>query len=685
MVAFILVSAVGMPLFAGTAVAQTQEEKTAVEKCSENITKFGAQTVLIGVAECIGGAFSPAEYDSSPELETESWNSIVAIQDSEEKRQKAFNNWGELSKSNALQTAEKPIIEAHYAGEDSAQARSAGADALSQYYSSQLSSEYAHRTNVVERAYSVSKATAQNDNVGETGSGLDDVYPSQTGLLYWEVSGNESGTTTNPNYHVTPTADSSLKYVEKGLPNGETMESIAAVTHITQTWTADDITVLAKTDSSAFTVDHYALAFDKGWVEQNHVQVNGSDWSSNNYEEKLPAVVAVNADGQVSVITGSQNEDYDDAGMVAMDPYSSDSADNVNLAPTQQSITRASDADTERNNAMSEMQTMVDDLYSTHETGTINPEDYVSPATLTNQYATEDSHYSYASAVATMNGLQTDLESAQTITWTDGSEYEGQVLFGGSGNALADSEGQSYVQRSNSMLSFSETTKTVDGEEVTVQEDTVTMDTSTNSYSITGVYKVSDSAYTVSDDGTSVTIEKDGLNKDYVLMDVEYTDGSGNTVTDTIVLYANEDAQSQGIPSGLEVGTQYTVSNLDNSVMMSYQSGDSASVKTADSGSFTITDAKSAATGNSIKYIEYDDGGQRTFTDTSNLTEELEERSQIQDALVDRGDIDPAGAGGSGDGISDTIKGFGAGILAAIGGGFFLIVLFLIGRITSIA
>lgn len=620
MILAVLLVSSGLAGFTGLGAAQSAGD-AATEQCVDNIDVWGYIVPAYGAYQCIDGAFSPSDYGSNSELENEAYNNLISLQDTAETRQNGYNNWDELSQASALQQAEKPLIEAHYAGDSEGEARSAAQAEIRQYYSAQLSTEYNTHNTVMERLVSVGSATAEEDGV--------------TPMVTIQRQGNDASGQYYAYHDMTP--NTSIDYRNVTYPNGESVETAAIIRNL------DD------PDSNQSVM----------WVLYDGTELNNTSYNKGMYVN--------NTSGGYDKLDQSSSYNTYSAKITIRDPYSSQT---TNLTWVDGHNTRIDALNSEFNDSQSELVTMAENLYSQYETGTIDPSEYVSAATLSREYASEDGHYSYASALATTNGMRTDLQSAQTINYS-GETYEGQILVSGQGQPLADDTGAAYFSsESDSVLNFSTVNNT----------SQVTLSTATN-VTVTGVGHASDSGVSISDDGTSATVEENAVRGEFVLFEINDSTGTNQTV----VMYTNQTKADEGIPTGLRTGQSYSASEFQNgSVMMAYQQGDSAAVKTIDSGSFTVENATSAETGEQMDYIEYDDANQRTFNAT-NLRDELGQTERIQQAMEQRDDISPAGSGG---GLDDWQVGAlgalgGAGLVVAFGG--LILVLFLIGRITSIA
>ena len=777
-----LIASSGFAGAVGTVSAQTTDTsggESAFDKCVENVDGWALlNPVLIGGAQCIQGAFSPSDYDSSTELENEAWNQAVSIQDYTEQRSTEYQNWNDRSLSASLLEAEKPLIEAHYAEKSEADARSAASEQVREYYSGQLSSSYNANNQVYERAVSISKSTNADSNIDTPVIQFDVAY----GYTVSTVSQDSYDTVT-----ANATQDSEIKYTTRTLPNGDEFDYASKIV---------DVSVPDSFNSGDIS-DGYALKYvdsdSDGTKDQYNIVIQPQTIQDNTQQVKL----------------------------VANDPYSSETR---TITWEQNHVTRVDSIKSEYNTAQGEVETMATDLYSTHTKGTINPDDYVSGATLLEEYSQNDSHYSYSAAKAAVTGLNTDLDAQQIvqINGDTSTEYEGMILTGSEGPQIADHEvstngvfdnssnvfdwdsgtsGQdtltvvgggttdSYIGSSGGKYmpySFAvnpdgsyalsefrivndgtasnldtstnpaaiktvtiemnggiEFLSSIDGTTMPISDgmggtvsNNVTLDSATNTITITLTNTRSDdviftppeshinltpgdASYTftvkndsgnvigqetanftvggdvtttgtidavrqadsggvsISDDGSSATIQKSAVD-DYALVDV--SDGN------TYVAYGSQTAADAGIPTGFEVGKQYTASNF-GSVMLTYQNGDKVETLREDTiDTFTILSASSASSGEEISVLDYSDGGQRTFTDTSNIREELENQQEVQDAINQRGDVDPAGAGGSVEQrLQDGLLGFGAGASLVVFIGGVLVVLWLVGRITSFA
>lgn len=610
----------------GTVSAQSTADRaySCVENAEQNASILSFALGGTDLAYyCVSGAWNADEVGSmsTAELQDSAWSASTNIEDATDTRQKEYDQWGDKATTVALQEAEGPVIDAHYAEKSEAEARSEGLETVREYFAQQKAKEIKQHNANIELSYSLSKNTYK----------ATDVDP----VVYWYY---ESGTTTN---RVVATDNSDLVYQTVTLEDGSEIDKVVAITNV------------KAIDASQG--DDVAIVFDD--VDS----INGTSVVSQPSPFDAPHILSKDSNG-----------DYTDSlpglELTRADPYTSETS---TISWTQGHIQRINDLENQRETAVKDLRTMVSDLYQNRDKGTINPDEYVSPSTMTDRYNSDNSHYSYPTAMAASLGFDTNVKSSQIIE-IDGQEYEGTILVDGNASGLQPIADSSASQDGTAYLNYTSTDS----------QDIATASLEVNADTITSVDYVQDDAYSV--DGTTVTIEKGGLTQDYVLISAEMTNPeTGDTVTQRLLQFADENTANKynGIPTGLVSGNTYSVSEFDT-VMLSYQNGDTADTMTVTSD-FTVKSIQDAETGNEVQAVGYTDGVDRDFTQTSNLTEELNRLEDIQNAMSERSDVDPAGAGGVGDvqqRLSDVLAGIGiAGFIALI-----LIVLALIGRITSV-
>jgi protein tyrosine phosphatase (PTP) superfamily phosphohydrolase (DUF442 family) len=637
--AVLMLSSVGLAPV-GTVAAQddTTEDTTIGDRLDQCVSETSQNVSLLDYAltggasvayHCIGGAWSAdqvADYNNA-ELVDQGWVTSTSMVDSAAQREDEFSTWGSTSVTYALQEAEKPIVEAHYNEEDKAVSKADGNEVVRDYFAQQQAKEHKQNTEIIERFVSVSKNTNTADNVDPMATFYTDAY--QQGATYSAAG-----------------SDANIVYEQTELKNGETMETVQAVTGIEGIQQPDG-------DSDSTGTD-FILVVSDSYTTESGTTLSG------------PALHSSSDGGSTWGSEGSPE-------MRLHDPYND--GDTLTVGSDSSYISehdsRVSQINTYSDDALSQAQTMVDDLYANHEKGTINPEEYVSSATLVNEYNSENSHYSYATATAASLGFKTDVQSSQIIE-VGGEEYEGTILVDGDESGLdplASTTADTVSDASNSYFSFSE--------EQTSQ--TVTFDSGTVT-SVTGA--TSDG---VSIDGGSVTVNQSSLTGDWVVYEVETTDSNDNTVTTRYIMYSDAETADEysNIPSGLVAGNTYNPSNF-GTVMLSYQSGDTADTMAVES-EFTVNELRNAETGEEVAVVEYADGVDRDFTDTTNLTEKWQQNEDLDNKFNQRSDVDPAGSGGSLGSLEAGVIGAIGGIGLVLGFGVIVVILFLVGRITSVA
>lgn len=633
---------VSLPAMSGVAFAQ--EERSPVvqagDQCVDNVSISGLIPV-VGAYQCLSGAFEPTEIDSTTELENVSWSSGVSIEDAGEDRQDAYDDWDEQSLELGLQFTEDDIIDAHRAEEDQNTALQNGQEALREHYSSQLGAELNHYNDAVERAFSVHKEGQLDDNLEDP----------PVRLMYYYHSG---GTNTET---IQYTESSSLEYITVTLPDGSETEVVAYITDIDGE--NNDASNFAEIEREDGSMDRIVSPMD--------YELTAETDADGNFEYHSDVQFTTELIGDINTV-----RDGDD-GIFIDDPYGSGGG---YISVLSNSTDRLQSIQDEFGEAQPELNQMVDDLYTTHDPGTVDPENYVSPATLYGEYAEED-HYSYSSAIATTGNLETDLSASMIIEADEFSEpVEGQLLASGVETQIGSE--LTEADRSGSVLDFDE-----EG------TDTLNIDTTDgDNWDNISVGNVDPEFYEVEETGEgifTVEIEEEGLQDNFVVLHVEYmadTDADGEETTQSAnrIVYADEEAETEGIPSGLEVSEEYDTVNM-GTVMVQYQTGDSVETQTL-SGNFEVTEATNQATGLEEYGLVFE-GTERVEFGSDNLQEQLEQLNEIEEILESRDDNDVSG-GLVGD-IEGSVLGFIGGASVVLVAGFFLLVLFLVGRVTSVA
>ena len=727
---FLIASSAIIGGMAGTVSAQQTDstDDSIAVTCVDSVEGWGVWVPAVGAYQCIDAVFDATSYDSTAELESQAYSTANSIKDREITRAEEYSNWSFGTVSSAIGVAEDDYFQVHYDGGTKSEAKSAGQEALRTHFTKQISNEYAHRNNTLELAYSVSKSTATDANV-------------DTPVVEFHVQYATPGSTFPGGKTVVPTDDSDIQYQTKTLKDGSTMDVVHKIVDVKVVDNGNDNPV----DYDVKTALTHIDSDDDGTKDQYNIVYRNFDSSNNSLSLNLN------------------------------DPYSSDTK-TVDLT---QSYTRVQEMNSDYDSAIGEVENLVDQLYANHETGTINPADYLSAQNLYEQYSGDNSHYSYTAAKATTAGLSSNLETSQIIQM-GGSEYEGIVMNQDNSPQLADFEvgGNGVFEQSSPVLSYndsdqatlsvgsSDTNTTgdltyntdtnilkttispqgntwgeigyirienisgslseipnaefsvmVDGTDIAKSQSeghfdledtststadaeitlevngvtegdnfevvfpdispdvvktytaTTTSGTSTST-TIDSVSQVADSGVSISDDSSSVTLDKSAVD-DYAFVNV--SDGN------TYVAYGNDTVAQKGIPQGFAVGTEYTSSDAD---FVAVQDGKEGKLMPVES-SFTISSAQDAE-GDELDYVIMETEGRDSYDYTANnLQEVLDRIENIEDAIGERGDVDPPSAGGS-----DDSPGFLTGVLGGAGGvvAILLVLVFmaLAGEITSV-
>lgn len=186
---------------------------------------------------------------------------------------------------------------------------------------------------------------------------------------------------------------------------------------------------------------------------------------------------------------------------------------------------------------------------------------------------------------------------------------------------------------------------------------------------------------TVSVDGANVTAtfsEGDLQDDDFVIFRAVHDDGETVSESGTFVLFSEENIEEV---RGFVTGDEY--SGYD----MLYLTGSGDIDRTTLSNSWVLEENYDAA--GDAKAVAVTDTGVNTDFRGTTAWDRIDDQQAIQDAIDNRDDIQQGAGGGAGDdGISPFVTGliglFG-GVFIVVGIGFVLVVLYLVGRVTSIA
>lgn len=183
-------------------------------------------------------------------------------------------------------------------------------------------------------------------------------------------------------------------------------------------------------------------------------------------------------------------------------------------------------------------------------------------------------------------------------------------------------------------------------------------------------------------DGSNITAtfaEEDMQDEEFIIFRAVHDDGTTVTESGTYVLFSDETTTEI---RGFVTGDDYS------GYSMLYLTGSGDIEDRQLSNSWTL-ERNLDVNGDDKAVAVTHEGVDTSFTGTS-AKDRIETQQTIKDSVDNRDDITatPPAGGSAGDGISSWMAGLGGfalGIVAVMGVGFVLLVLFLVGRITSVA
>lgn len=641
LLALMVVSSVLAPFgaFAGTASAQ---EVVVCEPWGQDswysVLNFELGDALSDVY-CTAAGFlgAPSEASNSVELEEGAYVQHGSLAETVSQMRGDVNAHSDEWQKFAYGDAEQKIIEARYNDESKSVARAEARLAGSGVYATQYAILYEGHNEIWEETYTWGRATT-------TDVGADTIISVRLAAI-----GQASGSTLS-SATVEFGENSTLEYGNVSLPNGEDVEVATRI---------------------------------------NDVMVSGYDSEPSNYEyadlriidpeggEKTVAVEFYNASDEV---VGTYNAN-DRIEVVGNDPNGgTDTISIVNGQADNYWLAQAIDElEADRTAMLSDVDTRVDEIYTEVAAGELNPADYYGP---------REFYTNYGSAMDTSVAAQ--LYFHQTVGYEtapdmrmfvndSGTEYEGGVLVDEASDAplvydetpmpLSSTGDVTLDSHSHEgLLSFDANNETsitfVDGSDYDIANlsiDVINVDNET-----------------VSVDGSNITAtfsESDMQDEEFVIFEVVHNDGSESG---TYVLFTDETTTEI---RGFVVGETYS----GNSML--YLTGSGNIEDRQLSNSWTL-DRNLDADGNDKAVAVTFEGVDTSFTGTS-AKDRIEQQQNIRDAVDSRDDITAGGSSSDDDNSISSLwaglGGFVAGIIAVMGVGFFLVVLYLVGRITSVA
>jgi len=715
----------------GTVSAQQTESTgdSIAVTCVESVEGWGIWLPAVGAYQCVDAVFDATSYDSTAELESQAYSTANSIEDREITRAEEYSNWSFATVSTSIGIAEDDYFQVHYDKGTKSEAKSAGQEALRTYYTKQISNEYAHRNNTLELAYKISEGTATDPNV-DTPVVLFDAH-------YFTGSSSCAGCTDSASEYVNPTGDSDITYTTKTLKDGSTMDVATKITdvklqdgNLDSGFVSDGTLEYVDTDDDG-TKDQYNIVYTQTAGSSNDLNLVVNDpysddskniditktftryselesdfnSASSEVENLVDQLYANHEPGTINPADylSAQNlyEQYSgdnshysytaakattaglSSNLSTSQIIQMDGSEYEGIVMNQDNSPQLADFEVSGNGVFEQSSPVLSYNDSDQATLSVGSSDSNTPSTdyvyntdtdtLTFDIASSDiSGAPYVEVKFPTPGVDTGSNSTSTvdIAGTDISTDNPQLDRGRIRIPVT-----SDTYSNDATVSISDVTGISDGDamDITNMMTGLTISTTSGtstSTTIQSVGQVSDSGVSISDNGSSVTLNKSAVG-DYAF--VEMSDGN------TYVAYGNDTVAQKGIPQGFAVGTEYTSSDAD---FIAVQDGKEGKLMPVES-SFTISSAQDAE-GDELDYVIMETEGRDSYDYTANnLKEVLDRIEDIEDAIGERGDVDPPSSGGSDDG-----PGFLTGVLGGAGGVVAILLVFvfmaLAGRITSV-
>ena len=647
----LLVSMIGAPLMMAMPVAAqedpdpTPSEVVVCEPWSGDswhaLLNFDVGSTLSSVYCSAAGLFgAPSEASNSVELEEGAYVQHGAMAELSSEMRSDVNDKADEWAWMAYADGEQEIIEARYNDESKSVARAEGRLATNDGYATQYGTLYEGHNNLWRDAFIWGQATTADPNADTIIS------------VELEAVGSASGSTMS-SAHVEFTDNSTLQYGNISLPNG------------------DDVEVITGVDNVA--VSGYESEPTEGY-EYANLRILDPDQT-----ERTVAVEFYGGNDSVVSTYDSNDRIY----IVGDDPNGG--TDEISLQSGEDNYWLAQamyELETDRSNTVSDVDTRADEVYTEIAAGEVNPANYYGPREFYGDYG---SSMETSVAAQLYFHQQVGYETApdmRMIVNDSGETYEGGVLVDNSEDApLVYDETPNPLSSTGDVTLDSHEHKGVlsfdsDNETSVTFVDNSDYDTANLSINVINVDNE-----TVSVDGSNVSAtfsESDMQDSEFVIFEAVHDDGTTVTESGTYVLFADDTTTEI---RGFVVGENYS----GYSMLYLTDSGDIEDRQLGNS--WTLSENYDADSNEKAVAVTHE-GVDTSFTGSS-AKDRIETQQTIKDAVGERDDITSTPAGGSaGDGISSLwagLGGFALGIIVIMGVGFVLLVLFLVGRVTSIA
>jgi hypothetical protein len=640
---------IGAPLMAAAPVAaQEDSENTQVVVCEPwgqeswySVLNFEFGDTLSSVYCTAAGLFgSPSEAANSVELEEGAYVQHGAIAETVSQMRGDVNDHSDEWQTFAYGDAEQKIIEARYNDESKPVARADSRLAGNGEYATQYGILYAGHNDVWEETYTWGQATTED-------VGADTIISVRLASV-----GQASGSTLS-SANVEFGENSTLVWENVSLPNGETVEAVTRV---------EDVEVSSGDSPETYEYADLRILDPDGTEKTVAVEY---------YDANDTLVSTYDANDRIQIIGNDPNGGSDEINI------NNAEQDNYWLA---QSI---DELESDRSSMLSDVDTRVDEIYTEVAAGELNPADYYGPREFYSDYGST-METSVAAQLYFHQTVGYDTAPDMTMFVNDsGTEYEGGVMV-----ESAETAPLVYDETPNPLSSTGDVTLDSHSHEGLLtfdanNETSITFvdgsDYDTANLSI-DVLNIDNESVAV--DGSNITAtfaEEDMQDEEFIIFRAVHDDGTTVTESGTYVLFSDETTTEI---RGFVTGDDYS------GYSMLYLTGSGDIEDRQLSNSWTL-ERNLDVNGDDKAVAVTHEGVDTSFTGTS-AKDRIETQQTIKDSVDNRDDITatPPAGGSAGDGISSWMAGLGGfalGIVAVMGVGFVLLVLFLVGRITSVA
>jgi hypothetical protein len=621
----------------GVAVAQQETCERPEPSLDRVLDPTGAMFENVDYAVCTVDNLVSSLFGDEPnsvEIETLADANNALIEDTNELIKTDWANDKEAISPTAMSKADGAIIEAHYNGQSESQARIDGQNAIREEYAAVQSNDITAYNQMMELTYAVSKQTTMSPDVDTLAE-----------FSVFTGTATPSGYMTYISTYYRATDNSSLTYENFTLANGDEIERVNGVTNVE--FVGDD-----------------SSTYDPAPESSPHI-----------------SVVDANATNLRYNIVFDESAQLKETGVRLHDPFGSS---ETRLYVVEEHLSRMSEIGSMLNSDLSDVDSLTAGYYTNYQQGELEPSDSNMWYLMQSQ-ADSGNEMAYSVLKFAQLGMSVDLGTSHEWEISN-TTYSGYLATSASLPLVAD-EAPVDASGANGSIALS---NIAHGDVLTASNETATIefvDSSTLSDVDVTVHNVDDATVNIDGDNITVNLPEAGLEDDFVTFSVSGVDANGDTVeSGTYIVYVTADAQADGIPRGMMVGETYNPADYtDGSIRGVWQTAGSETVHDGViSQEFTLTTVY-GEDGNERAYVLFEDNTPTTYT-SNNLQDRLKFTDDVQNALDNN--LGGSDNGNDDGGISSLWAGLGGfvfGIIAVMGVGFVLLVLYLVGRITSVA